>query len=222
MKTYILGLTAAIIAGVGVEQVWIIGYQNARLELSLRQIASRSGNPGLESVEQFQSKDLPQLLNALSQRETLFEKAYLWAYLKLPEPFGSYLPDVYPSAMIRVNAAALTGLWGGAAKAAVPRLTRLLTDPYADSNAALSPGLIGRDARAAIPALTIALKERRPFAATALGKIGAAAAGARPALQAASQNGPDWLRRESLLALRRINEDLRRIDRVKGSPPSAP
>jgi hypothetical protein len=84
----------------------------------------------------------------------------------------------------------------------------LLKDDLADSNAALSLALIGPDARSAIPALITAVREQRPFAATALGKMGRAAITARPALEAASEKGPEWLRRESRMALKLIDEQL--------------
>ncbi|MGO8678657.1 MAG: hypothetical protein ACLQVX_22665 [Limisphaerales bacterium] len=106
--------------------------------------------------------------------------------------------------MIRLNAAAAVGRWGSAARPAVPKLARLLTDDLADSNAALSLGLIGPDAKEAIPALISAVEERRPQAALALGKLGWAAGAARPALEAACENGPEWQRRESRRALKLI------------------
>lgn len=87
-----------------------------------------------------------------------------------------------------------------------PDLVRLLKDDDADANAAISLGTMGAEAKEAVPALITAVKEQRPFAATALAKIGIAAGITRPVLQEASRNGPVWLRHESAFALVKLGK----------------
>jgi hypothetical protein len=87
-------------------------------------------------------------------------------------------------------------------------LAELLDDDLVDADAAMDLGALGPAAREAVPALIQAVQEQRPFAATALGEIGRAARAAQPALQVAASSGPGWQRREALLALKRIRQDL--------------
>ena len=108
--------------------------------------------------------------------------------------------------MIRLNAAAVIGRWGKAALPAVPQLIRLLKDETADGNAALSLGMIGPDPKEAIPALIEAVEEQRPFAATALAKLGVSARVAGPTLQTVSKTGSECVRREALLALHQLGQ----------------
>ncbi|HWI56691.1 MAG TPA: HEAT repeat domain-containing protein [Bacillota bacterium] len=208
MKKYFIGWIAIAIAGAAVGRVWMLANQSERTERYLSELAARSAKPDLKQADSFAAQDLPRLMVAMARQDTPFETACLWLCSELPESARGCLPQVYPAAMLRLNAAALAGRWGGAAKAAVPQLVQLLKDDVADSNAALSLGLIGSDAKEAIPALIIAVQEQRPWAATALGKMGPAARTALPTLQAACETGPEWLRRESLLALHRIGENL--------------
>jgi hypothetical protein len=204
MKKSIVVLAAAAIAAGGAGKVWSLAHENESLARSLDEVISSAGNRHQKPGRQFRSEDLPLVMKALSKEDGAFERAYIWLSSRMPDRLSACLPDMYPSAMIRLNAAAVVGQWGAAARPAVPQLVRLLKDDEADSNAALSLGLIGAGAREAIPALILAVREERPLAATALGMMGPRARAARPTLRAAAQLGPDWLRLESLHALKRI------------------
>ena len=211
-KTIVVVLGTVIvgtgIAGIGLAAAGSLARQNAELADRIDAAAARSVAPGFKQADKFRAMDLPLLLEALSSDDGAFEKTYLRIYGELPGTVQTWLPDVYPSAALRLNAAAVIGRWGPAAKDAIPQLIRLLHDDVADSNAALSLGLMGLSAQEAIPALTIAVEEQRPFAATALGRMGSAAKAARPILQLAAENGPVWLHREVARALENIGEDL--------------
>jgi hypothetical protein len=206
-KSLLISITLAI-AAMGAADLSVLAHRQERLGDYLTDAASRSLNPDLHQADHFRSQDLPRLMEALARQDTAFEVVYEWIYSEVPDSARNFLPGIYPSEMVRLNAAAIIGQWGSAAKPAVPQLARLLKDDMADSNAAVSLGMMGPDGQAAIPALITAVEEQRPFAATALSKMGPAARVARPALMAAAQHGPPWLRRESQVALRKMAENL--------------
>jgi hypothetical protein len=213
MKKSIVVLLASVIAGVGIGGLVLakVGVGAQRQEAIARyvdEVACRGTNPDPKQADQFRTRDLPHLRAVLAKEDGPFEQAYLWVCWVLPDYVKARLPEIYPSGMIRLNAAAVVGRWGQLAKDAVPELVRLLRDDVADSNAALSLGQIGPDAREAIPALITAVEEQRPMAATALGMMGPTAGVARPILREVAANGPEWQRREVRLALRRIGENL--------------
>ena len=201
-------LAAGFLGSVAVRNVWVLALQNEGQARSMADVSARGDGPVQKKASPLGTNDVAQLMEGLSKRDSLLETAYIEIYSEIPEAIREWLPEMYPSAIIRMDAAALVGWWGRTAKPAVPALERLLKDDLADSNAALSLGLIGPDAKEAIPALITAVNEHRPFAATALGKMGRAAVAARPALEAVSENGPEWQRRESRMALKRIGEHL--------------
>ncbi len=213
MKKSILFFFAGVFAGLGAAVLSVAGIsglvqQNSAAAQFVEQVASRSSRPELKETEQFRSQDLPRLIEVLSKQDGFFERAYDLACAALPEGVRARVPAVYPSSMLRMNAAAVVGRWGKFAKPAVPELARLLQDDFADSNAALSLGQIGPDAEEAVPALILAVEQQRPMAATALGMLGRAATSARPVLQAAVDDGPEWQRAEAHLALHRIGANL--------------
>ena len=172
------------------------------------EVAAQSAVVHPKPSDKMSRKDLPGLIAALSKQEGTCEQAYLWLCSILPDGVTARLPEIYPSARIRLNAAAVVGRWGPSAKVAVPQLARLLRDDMADCNAALSLGQIGAGAKEAMPDLIMAVEEHRPGAATALGMIGPAAQSAQASLQAAAVNAPEWQRRAINGALRRMGESL--------------
>jgi hypothetical protein len=162
----------------------------------------------IRQLQQRATEALPWLIRDVSQRHIVVERAYAAFWNILPEWCQARLPDVLGSQQRRANAVALVGQLGPAAKPAVPYLADLLDDDVVDADAALDLGALGPAAREAVPALIQAVQEQRPFAATALGEIGSAARAAEPALEIAANSGPNWQRREALLALHRIRQDL--------------
>jgi PBS lyase HEAT-like repeat len=161
----------------------------------------------LAQANQVSATALPELIDALTRKDSVLEAAYGWLCSQLPDAISGHLPELYPAPMIRVNAADALGRLGPAAKPAVPELIVLLQDDFADASAALSLGQIGPEASEAIPALMRAVHEERLGAATALAKVGSSARAARSVLVASTGNGPAWLRHESAQALRKMGED---------------
>jgi len=213
MKKSIVVLAAAGVAGIGITGLAImhiraLAQENEAIARFVDEVAAQSAVAQPKLSDKMSRRDLPGLIAALSQQAGTTEQAYSWLCSALPDCVTARLPGIYPSAMIRLNAAAVVGRWGPSARVAVPQLVRLLRDDVADSNAALSLGQIGPDAKEAMPDLIIAVEEHRPGAATALGMIGPAAQSAQASLQAAAVNAPEWQRHEINGALRRMGESL--------------
>ncbi|MGO8928115.1 MAG: HEAT repeat domain-containing protein [Limisphaerales bacterium] len=191
--TMILALGAVVALAAG--QILVRAHKDKAVERDLAQ------------ANQVSSKALPELIQALSRKDSALEAAYGWFCSQLPDAISGHLPQLYPAPIIRLNAAAALVRLGPAAKPAVPELIVLLQDDFADASAALSLGQIGPEASEAIPALMKAVHEGRPGAATALARVASSARAARSVLVASAGNGPAWLRHESAQALRKLGED---------------
>ncbi len=195
MRTFVISLAfAAAMACAG--DILVRVRQDQRLQSGIGHLTSAGDSP------------LPVLMKGLSRQDSKCEEVYAWICAELPDRISRHLPEPCSAAIVRLNAAAAVGQLGPGARTAVPQLIKLLRDDAADANAAYSLALIGPTASESIQALAVAVKEQRLGAATALGRMGPAAKEARPALQEACSAGPEWLRHESALALRKIGEDL--------------
>ncbi|SRR6266568_1019295 len=204
-KPLALGLLTLLLAGGAVLEARI-AYRQSREERLIVQVLTAGKAPDLEAVRERGPDAVALVINALSEKDSAFVRAcdavrpyFLWFLREDP-------PKLTRADTIRLNAAVVVGYLGSAAKPAVPQLINLLKDDVVDGNAAVSLGLMGRDAQEAVPALIIAVREHRPFAATALARIAGPTTAVRSALEAASRSGPEPQRREAAQALKRISE----------------
>jgi hypothetical protein len=213
MKKRMMVLLAVGVLGIGMAGVgWLhirdLVAENEAMARFVDEIDAQSPVTHPSLADKATRTALPRLMAALAKQDDILEQGYSWLYAVLPDPIKARLPELYPSAMIRLNAAAIVGRWGPAAKAAVPQLRQLLQDDLADRNAALSLGQIGAGAKIAVPDLIIAVEEQRPGAATALGMMGPTERGVREDLLTVALDGPEWQRREVIEALHRMGGHL--------------
>jgi hypothetical protein len=205
MKTRIvLIISAVLVLSVLVAGGLASRSQPSEAERLVNQILSSERPPDPELIRQLGARALPPLIKALSIDHPTLERGYDNISSVLPDFISSRLPQVFSAEGRRLNAIVWVGLLGPAAKPAVPKLIKLLKDDILDVNAAKSLAMIGPAAQEAIPALTVALQERRPFAATALGSIGTPKT-VGPILEAVCQHGPAGQREEARLALTKLH-----------------
>src|SRR6266700_882926 len=204
-KPLALGLLTLLLVGAAALEPRT-AYRQSREERLIVGILTAGKTPDLEAVRERGPDAVALVIKALSEKDSAFERAsdavksyLLWFMREDP-------PELTRADTIRLNAAVIVGYLGPAARPAVPQLINLLKDDLVDGNAAVSLGLIGRDAQEEVPALIIAVRENRPFAATALARIAGPTTAARSALEAASRNGPELQPREAAQALKRISE----------------
>jgi len=176
-------------------------HRQRREEQLIEDILAAGKTPDLETVRARGPDALALVIKALSEEDSPFEGARSAASSYLAWFMRRDPRELTRADTIRLNAAVIVGFLGPAAKPALPQLIKLLKDDLVDSNAAVSLGLIGPDAQEAIPALIVAVREHRPFAATALVKIASPTKAVRSALGAASRSGPHLQRREAARAL---------------------
>ncbi|MBN2561671.1 MAG: HEAT repeat domain-containing protein [Phycisphaerae bacterium] len=120
-----------------------------------------------------------------------------------------------PFQPVRAKAVRALAEIGSTAKEAVPALIsawQTETDESVQKGIIDAFGLIGSQAKAAVPILVDVFRDKDPSlrwsAARSLGRIGPSAAEALPALEAASTNEADYVRKQALEAIQAI----RRVD----------
>ena len=203
-----VGVLGIGMAGLGWLHIRSLAAKNEAMARFVNEIAAQCPVTPPSLADKSTRTAIPRLMAALAKEDDILEQGYSWLHAVLPDRISARLPEIYPSAMIRLNAAAAVGQWGPCARAAVPQLRRLLQDDLVDCNAALSLGEIGAGAKVAVPDLIIAVEQQRPGAATALGMLGPAGRTAREDLFTAALSAPEWQRHEVIEALHRIGQPL--------------
>src|SRR5215831_2159800 len=107
---------------------WIGSGHQPWSERLISEMVSGERAPDLELLRQMGPKAIPPLRKALTKQDSVPERAYAFLRPVLPESFCDYLPQPMSSQVSRLNAAALVGYLGPAAKPVLPELINLLKD----------------------------------------------------------------------------------------------